>query len=66
MDSKIDVPNIWSKSSPDRTQTFQDLDLCSKTVIIYVVAYIGMQQLRENENCDLDLTSFTGAVLAFL
>lgn len=41
-------------------ETFQDLDLCSKTVIMDVVGYIGMQQLRENEHCDLDLTSFSG------
>lgn len=41
-------------------ETFQDLDLCSKTVIMDVVGYIEMQQLRENEHCDLNLTSFSG------
>lgn len=30
-------------------RTFQDLDLCSKTVIMDVVGYIGKQQLRRKQ-----------------
>lgn len=42
-------------------ETFQDLDLCSKTVIMDVVGYIGMQQLKKKDHSGLDLTSVGGA-----